>query len=152
MFRAGPKITVKLAHPKQKNIELRNPKPFCKCRLPKKSQSRTSPHQKTPVNQIESTRDKSDDELFIYYIAGYRELYEQVYDTNYDRVSDDYVTAISNGTANKLESLNAKLQFGKIPSILIIESGSVFSVLTSCGPKTNKRLIKIQIPTPNLWI
>ena len=62
-----------------------------KCRKPKKSQNPIQKTQKSNVNQIDQTPEKSDDEESISYITIYQQLYEQVYDSNYDSDSDDYV-------------------------------------------------------------
>ena len=82
-----------------------------KCRKHKISQ--TSSPQQTNVDQIESTPNKSDDEELENYIASYRNVYKQVYDSNKDNDSDTYVAAISSETAIKLEPFNAIVQFGR---------------------------------------
>ena len=101
-----------------------------KCRQPKRSQGQASKAPQTNVNQIDQTPEKSDDEEFVNYITGYQEPYDQVYDSNYDSDSDNYVAAISCESANQLEPLNAKVQFGEVKANVMIDSGSAVSLIT----------------------
>ena len=80
--------------------------------------------QKTNVNQIDESRENSDDEESVNYITSYQQLYEQVYDSNYDSDSDDYVAAISSDSVHQLEPLNVKIQLGEIKTSAMIDSGS----------------------------
>ena len=82
------------------------------------------------MSQIEATITKNDDEESVKLITSYRELCEQVYDSNYDSDSRNYVAAISSDAANHLEPPNAKVQFGKITAISKIDSGSACSIIT----------------------
>ena len=101
-----------------------------KCRKPKKSQNPIQKTQKTNVNQIEESREKSDDEESVNYITSYQQLYEQVYDSNYDSDSDDYVAAISSDSVHQLEPLNVEIQLGEIKTSASIDSGSAVSIIS----------------------
>ena len=79
-----------------------------KCRRPKKSQSQT-PKPLKNVNQIDTNTNKSDDEESVNYITSYQQLSEQVYYSNYNSDSDDYVAAISSDSAIQLEPLIKKI-------------------------------------------
>ena len=100
-----------------------------KCRKPTKSQHQSSHSQQTNVNLIDTTSTKSDDEESVNYITSCQQLYDQVYDSNYDNDYDYYVAAISIDVANQLETLNAKIQYGKIFANSTIDSGSVCSII-----------------------
>ena len=101
-----------------------------KCRKPKRSLGQVSKAPQTNVNQIDKTPKKSDDEESVNYTTSYQQLYDQVYDSNYDSDSDDYVAAFSCESANQLEPLNAKIQFEKVETKAMIESGSAVSLIT----------------------
>ena len=101
-----------------------------KCRKPEKSQNPIQKTQKTNVNQIDESREKSDDEESVNYITSYQQLYEQVYDSNYDSDSDDYVAAISSDSVHQMEPLNVEIQLGEIKSSAMIDSGSAVSIIT----------------------
>ena len=101
-----------------------------KCRKPKKSQNPIQKTQKTNVNQIDESRERSDDEESVNYITSYQQLYEQVYDSNYDSDSDDYVAAISSDSRHQLEPLNVEIQLGEIKTSAMIDSGSAVSIIT----------------------
>ena len=101
-----------------------------KCGKPKKSQNPIQKTQKTNVNQIDESREKSDDEESVNYITSYQQLYEQVYDSNYDSGSDDYVAAISSDSVHQLEPLNVEIQLGEIKTSAMIDSGSAVSIIT----------------------
>ena len=101
-----------------------------KCRKPKKSQNPIQKTQKTNVNQIDESREKSDDEESVIYITSYQQLYEQVYDSNYDSDSDDYVAAISSDSVHQLEPLKVEIQLGEIKTSAMIDSGSAVSIIT----------------------
>ena len=79
-----------------------------KCRKPKNSQPQTSPTQQTNVNHIESTPNTINDEEPVNYITSDRDLYEEIYGSNYDSDSDNYVAAISKKNVIELKPLNAK--------------------------------------------
>ena len=96
----------------------------------KKSQNPIQNTQKSNVNQIDQTPEKSDDEESVNYITSYQQLYEQVYDSNYDSDSDDYVAAISSDSVHQLESLNVEVQMGEIKTSAMIDSGSAVSIIT----------------------
>ena len=57
-------------------------------------------------------------------------MYEQVYDSNYDSDSDDYVAAISSYSVHQLEPLNVEVQIGKIRTSAMIVYGSAVSIIT----------------------
>ena len=97
---------------------------------PKKSQSPIQKTQKSNVNQIDQSPEKSDDEESVNYITSYQQLYEQVYDSNYDSDSDDYVAAISSDSVHQLEPLNVEVQIGEIRTSAMIDSGSAVSIIT----------------------
>ena len=99
-------------------------------RNPKKSQCQKSQPKISDVKQIDSTPFISDHEDSVNFITKYKELYEHVYDSNYDIDSDNCVAAIWSETANILELLNAILLFGNFLSISTIDSGSVCSIIT----------------------
>ena len=73
---------------------------------------------------------KSDNEGSVKNITSYQQLYDQVYDSNYDSDSDNYVAAISCESANQLEPLNAKVQFGEVKANAMIDSGRAVSLIT----------------------
>ena len=100
------------------------------CKKPIRIKTQTLSPQQTDFNQFESTPDKSDDGESVNYVTSYRVLYDQVYNSNYDSDTDNYVAAISSETANQLENLNAKIQFGNIHLISMIDSSSVCSIIT----------------------
>ena len=89
-----------------------------KCRKPKQSQHPIQKNQKSNVNQINQTPEKSDDEESVNYITSYQQLYDQVYDSNYDSDSDDYVAAISSDSVHQLEPLNVKSKWEKYKHLL----------------------------------
>ena len=101
-----------------------------KCRKPKQSQNPIQKTQKSNVNQIDQTPEKSDDEESVNYITSYQQLYDQVYDSNYDSDSDDYVAAISSDSVHQLEPLNVEVQMGEIQTSAMIDSGSSVSIIT----------------------
>ena len=101
-----------------------------KCRKPKLSQGQASKAPQTNVNQIDKTPEKSDDEESVNYITSYQQLYDQVYDSNYDSNSDNYVAAMSCESANQLEPLSVKVQFGEVKANPMIDSGSAVSLIT----------------------
>ena len=101
-----------------------------KCRKQKKSQGQTQRAQQTNVNQIDQSREKSDDEESVHYIKSYQQLYEQVYDSIYDSDSDDYVAAISSDSVHQLEPLNVEVELGEIRALAMIDSGSAVSIVT----------------------
>ena len=104
---------------------------LCKeCRKPKRSQGQTPKPPQTNFDQIDNNAGKNDDEESVNYITSYKQLYEQVYDSNYDSDSDNYVAAISCDSAHQLEHLNAKKQFGEVQANVMIDSGSVVSLIT----------------------
>ena len=80
--------------------------------------------------KLTKTAEKSDDEESVNYITSYQQLYNQVYESNYDSDSDNYVAAISCDSANQLEPLIAKIQFVEVQANAMIDSGSVFSLIT----------------------
>ena len=57
-------------------------------------------------------------------------MYDQVYDSNYDSDSDDYVAAISSDSVHQLEPLNVEVQMGEIQTSAMIDSGSAVSIIT----------------------
>ena len=57
-------------------------------------------------------------------------MYQQVYDSNYESDSDDYVAAISSDSVHQLEPLNVEVQIGEIQTSAMIDSGSAVSILT----------------------
>ena len=87
-------------------------------------------HLKQTSIKLISLRKKSDDEESVNYITSYQQLYDQIYDSNYDSDSDDYVAAISSGSADQLEPLNVKVQFGEVKANAMIDSGSAVSLIT----------------------
>ena len=95
--------------------QLRNFKPLCyevSETQPKKTQAHKSqPHQKTSIRLTKQ-------------LPKVMTQNPQVYDANYDSDSDSYVAAISSDMANQLEPINANVQFGKITSNSMIDSGS----------------------------
>ena len=99
-------------------------------RKPKKSQNPIQKTQKSNVNQIEQSPEKSDDEESVNYITSYQQLYEQVYDSNYDSDSDNYVAAISSDSVQQLEPLNEEVQMGEIRTSAMIDSASAVSIIT----------------------
>ena len=101
-----------------------------KCRKPKKSQNPIQKTQKSNVNHIDQSPEKSDNEESVNYITSYQQLYEQVYDSNYDSDSDDYVAAISSDSVHQLEPLNVEVQMGEIRTSAMIDSGSAVSIIT----------------------
>ena len=101
-----------------------------KCRKPKRSQGQTYKTPQTNVNQIDKSPEKSDDEESVNYITSYQQLYDQEYDSNYDSDYDDYVAAISSDSADQLEPLNVKVQFGEVKAKAINDSGSAVSLIT----------------------
>ena len=101
-----------------------------KCRKPKKSQNPIQKNQKSNVNQIDQSPEKSDEEESVNYITSYQQLYEQVSDSNYDSDSDDYVAAISSDSVHQLEPLNVEVQMGEIKTSAMIDSGSAVSIIT----------------------
>ena len=84
----------------------------------------------TNVNKIDKSQEKSDDEKSVNYITSYQQLYDQVYDSDYDSDSDDYVAAISSDSADQLEPINVKVQFGEVKANAMIDSGSAVSLIT----------------------
>ena len=84
----------------------------------KKSHNPIQKTQKSNVNQIDQSPEKSDDEESVNYITSYQQLYEQVYDSNYDSDSDDYVAAISSDSVHQLEPLNVEVQMGEKKHLL----------------------------------
>ena len=86
--------------------------------------------EKSIVNQIDQTPEKSDDEESVNYITSYQQLYDQVYDSNYDSDSDDYVAAISSDSVHQLEPLNVEVQIGEIQTSAMIDSGSAVGIIT----------------------
>ena len=102
-----------------------------KCRKPKRTQGQACKVPQTNVNQIDKTPEKSDDEESLNYITIYQQLYDQVYNSNYDSYSDNYVAAISCESANQLEPLNAKVQFGEVEATAMIDSKSAASLITN---------------------
>ena len=64
----------------------------------------------TNVKQIDTTTTKSDDKESFNYITSYQQLHDQVYYSNYDSNSTDYVAAISSDAANQLQPLDTKIQ------------------------------------------
>ena len=113
-----------------------------KCRKPKKSQNPIHKTQKMNVNQIDESRENSDDEDSVNYITNYQQLYEQVYDSNYDSDSDDYVAAISSDSVHQLEPLNVEIQLGEIKTSAMIDSGSAVSIITRSLANKNIRSTK----------
>ena len=101
-----------------------------KCRKPKQSQGQTYKAPQTNVNQIEKSPEKSDDEESVNYITSYQQLYEHVYDPNYDSDSDNCVAAISYNSANQLEPLIVKVEFGEVKANAMIDPGSAVSLIT----------------------
>ena len=101
-----------------------------KSRKPKRSQGQASKAPQSNINQIDKTSEKSDDEESVNYINSYQQLYDQVYDSNYDSDSDNYVAAISCASANQLEPLNAKIQFGEVKANAMTDSWSAVSLKT----------------------
>ena len=63
-------------------------------------------------------------------MKSYQQLYNQVYDSNNNSDSDDYLAAISSDSANQLEPLNAKITYRSILANSMIGSGSVCSLIT----------------------
>ena len=53
-----------------------------------------------------------------------------MYDSNYDRDSDDYVAVISSDSVHQLEPLNVEVQLGKITALAMIDSGRAVSIIT----------------------
>ena len=98
-----------------------------KCRKPKRSQGQTHKAPQTNFNQIGKSPEKSEDEESVNYITSYQQLYLQVNDSNYDSDSDDYVAPILYDSANQLESLNGKVQFGEVKANAVIDSGIAVS-------------------------
>ena len=114
--------------------------------IPRK-QSQTSQPQQTNVNKIDTTATQSHDEESEVFKISYQQLCDQLYNSNYDSNSDDYVAAISSNAAHQLEPLNAKIQYRNIIANWMIDSGSVCSIVT----KT--LAIKILNSTPSRrWI
>ena len=70
-----------------------------KCREHKKSLSQMPKRSQTTVNQIDTNNTKSADEESGNYITSYQQLCDQLYDSNCDNDSDDYVAAISSDSA-----------------------------------------------------
>ena len=101
-----------------------------KCRKPKKSQGQTQKTQQNNVNQIDQSPKKSDDEESVNFITSYQQLYEQVYHSNYDSVSDDYVAAILSDSVHQLEPLNVEVQLGEVKALAMIDSGIAVSIIT----------------------
>ena len=62
------------------------------------------------MKRIDTTAAKSDDEESVNNITSYQQLSDQVYDSNYDSDSDDYVAAISYDSVNQLDTLNVAKQ------------------------------------------
>ena len=87
-------------------------------------------NQKSNVNQIDQSPEKSDDEESVNYVTSYQQLYEPVYDSNYDSDSDDYVGAISSDPVHQLEPLNVEVQIGEIRTSALIDPGSAVSIIT----------------------
>ena len=82
------------------------------------------------VHQIDTTAGKKDDEESVNYITSYQQLFDQVYDSNYNSDSDDYVAAIFNDSANHLEPLNAQIKLGSVQANAMIDSGRFVSLIT----------------------
>ena len=82
------------------------------------------------VNQDDTTNIKSDHEESVNYITRRQQLSDQIYYSNYDSDSDGYVEAVSSDTANQLQPLNARTQYGKFLSNSMIDSSSVCSRIT----------------------
>ena len=101
-----------------------------KCRNSEKSQGQTQKAQQTNVNQIDRSPEKSDNEQSVTYITSYQKLFEQVCDSNYDSDSDENVAAVSSDSVQQLEPLNVEVQLGKVKEQAMIDSGSVFSIIT----------------------
>ena len=103
-----------------------------KCHKPKKSQPQRPKPPQTNVNQIDTNTTKCDDEKSVNYTTIYQQLYVQVYNSNYDTDSDDYVAAISSDYENQLEPLNAKIKYGNVLNLAssMIDSSSVCSLIT----------------------
>ena len=101
-----------------------------KCRKPKKAQEQTYKTPQTNVNQIDKSPEKSNDEESVNYVTSYQQLYDQVYNSKYESDSEDYVAAISSDSADQLEPLNFKVQFGEIKANAMIDSGSAVSLIT----------------------
>ena len=57
-------------------------------------------------------------------------MYEQVYDSDYDSDSDNYVAAVSSDSVHQLEPLNVEVQMGEIRTSAMIDSGSAVSIIT----------------------
>ena len=57
-------------------------------------------------------------------------MYDQVYNSNYDIDTDDYVAAISSDSADQPEPLNVKVQFREVKANAMIDSGSAVSLIT----------------------
>ena len=100
-----------------------------KTRKSKRSPGQESKAPQKNVNQIDKTPEKSDDEESVNYITRNQQLYDQVYDSNYDSDSDNYVTAFSCESANQVEPLNAKVQFGEVKATAMIDSGNAVSLI-----------------------
>ena len=73
---------------------------------------------------------KSDNELSVNHITSFKQLSDQVYNSNYDNDSDKYLAAISCDSANPLEPLIAKIKFGSVQADAMIDSSSMFSLIT----------------------
>ena len=71
-----------------------------KCRKPKKPQRQSSKTPQRNANQIDNSSETSDDEESVNYSTSCQQLYGQVYDSNNNSDSDDYVAAISCDSAN----------------------------------------------------
>ena len=99
------------------------------CRKPKRSQGQATKAPQPNVNQIDKTPEKNEDEESVNYITSYQQLYDRVFDSNYDSDSDNYVAAISCESANQLEHLNAKVEFGEVKANAMIDSGSAVSLI-----------------------
>ena len=85
---------------------------------------------------------KSDDEESVNYITSYQHLFEQVYDSNYDSDSDDYVAMISSDSVHQLEPLNVEVKLGEIRAIAMINTGSAVSIITETLADQNFRTTK----------
>ena len=57
-------------------------------------------------------------------------MYEQVYDSNYDSDSDNYVAAISSDSAHQLAPIPVEVKFGEAKAHAMIDSGSAVSLIT----------------------
>ena len=101
-----------------------------KCRKPRRIQGPAAKAPQRNVNQIDKTPEKGDDEESVNYIYSYQQLYDQVYDSDYDSDSDNYVATVSCESANQLEPLNAKVQFGEVIATAMIDTGNAISLIT----------------------